>query len=75
MFSWRRETIRDLVLTDRPQIDIKRFKDLGGFNTEKTASNTWGKIKNKLLSGGDGASPAMATGRRMVHTITNKIVG
>ncbi|KAK3716782.1 hypothetical protein LTR37_006132 [Vermiconidia calcicola] len=31
-----------------PDIDIQKFTAKGGFNTVKTASNTWGKIKAKL---------------------------
>lgn len=31
-----------------PDVDIKRFQTNAGFNTGKTASNAWGKLKKKL---------------------------
>ena len=31
-----------------PDIDMQKFVKYGGFNTLKTAQNTWGKIRNKL---------------------------
>ncbi|KAI6789953.1 hypothetical protein KC361_g8213 [Hortaea werneckii] len=38
-----------------PDVDIAKLTKAGGFNTTKTAANTWGVIKKKLLSmGGDG---------------------
>lgn len=33
-----------------PDIDIQKFTAGGGFNTVKTAQNTWGVIKKKLLT-------------------------
>ena len=33
-----------------PEIDIEKLKEAAGFNTTKTASNTWGNIKKKLAS-------------------------
>ena len=36
--------------TGPPEIDLEKLTKLGGFNTQKTASNTWGVIKKKLLS-------------------------
>ena len=29
---------------------MKKLTEMGGFNTEKTASNTWGTIKKKLFA-------------------------
>ncbi|KAI7545248.1 hypothetical protein KC331_g6331 [Hortaea werneckii] len=38
-----------------PDVDIAKLTKAAGFNTTKTAANTWGAIKKKLLSmGGDG---------------------
>jgi hypothetical protein len=37
-------------LKSPPEIDIEKLKDAAGFNTTKTASNTWGNIKKKLAS-------------------------
>ncbi|GAB7362199.1 hypothetical protein MBLNU230_g2225t1 [Neophaeotheca triangularis] len=31
-----------------PDIDIQKFTKIGGFNTQKTASNSWGNLKKKL---------------------------
>ncbi|KAK4569737.1 hypothetical protein LTR86_002705 [Recurvomyces mirabilis] len=43
-----------------PEIDIAKLVDLGGFNTAKTAANTWGVIKKKLATigqaNGDGGA-------------------
>jgi hypothetical protein len=33
---------------------MEKLTKLGGFNTQKTASNTWGVIKKKLFSDADG---------------------
>lgn len=33
-----------------PDVDIKKLVELAEFKTEKTAQNTWGAIKKKLLS-------------------------
>ncbi|KAK3673569.1 hypothetical protein LTR78_006473 [Recurvomyces mirabilis] len=33
-----------------PEIDIAKLVELGGFNTAKTAANTWGVIKKKLAA-------------------------
>ncbi|KAK5690750.1 hypothetical protein LTR97_011911 [Elasticomyces elasticus] len=33
-----------------PDVDMAKFQKMAGFNTTKTASNTWGVIKKKLLS-------------------------
>ncbi|GAB1743230.1 hypothetical protein NU219Hw_g9083t1 [Hortaea werneckii] len=38
-----------------PDVDIAKLTKAAGFNTSKTAANTWGTIKKKLLSmAGDG---------------------
>ncbi|KAJ9627204.1 putative tRNA threonylcarbamoyladenosine biosynthesis protein kae1 [Taxawa tesnikishii (nom. ined.)] len=37
-----------------PEIDMEKFKDKAGFNTIKTAQNTWGVIKRKLFTNEDG---------------------
>jgi len=31
-----------------PDVDMTKFTKAGGFNTSKTASNTWGTLKKKL---------------------------
>lgn len=41
-----------------PEIDIQKFMTGGGFNTIKTAQNTWGVLKKKLAS----MSPATENG-------------
>lgn len=33
-----------------PEVDIAKLVELGGFNTAKTAANTWGVIKKKLMT-------------------------
>ncbi|RMY08903.1 hypothetical protein D0868_04546 [Hortaea werneckii] len=44
-----------------PDVDIAKLTKAAGFNTSKTAANTWGAIKKKLLSmGGDGEEGAEA---------------
>ncbi|KAI7236749.1 hypothetical protein KC330_g3582 [Hortaea werneckii] len=44
-----------------PDVDIAKLTTAAGFNTSKTAANTWGAIKKKLLSmGGDGEEGAEA---------------
>lgn len=35
---------------------MKKLQALGGFNTEKTCSNTWGVIKKKLFTDASGSS-------------------
>ncbi|KAI7476110.1 hypothetical protein KC351_g9633 [Hortaea werneckii] len=41
--------------TRAPDVDIAKLTKAAGFNTTKTAANTWAVIKKKLLSmGGDG---------------------
>jgi hypothetical protein len=41
-----------------PEIDIEKLKEAAGFNTTKTAQNTWGVIKKKLAT----LTPAGAEG-------------
>ena len=41
-----------------PEIDIEKLKEAAGFNTTKTAQNTWGVIKKKLAT----LTPAGADG-------------
>ncbi|KAI7532687.1 hypothetical protein KC331_g13459 [Hortaea werneckii] len=44
-----------------PDVDIAKLTKAAGFNTSKTAANTWGAIKKKLLSmAGDGEEGAEA---------------
>jgi hypothetical protein len=45
-------------LKSPPEVDIEKLKDAAGFNTTKTASNTWGVIKKKLAA----LSPAEGEG-------------
>ncbi|KAK0932765.1 hypothetical protein LTR29_015671 [Friedmanniomyces endolithicus] len=33
-----------------PDVDVEKLAKAGGFNTTKTASNTWGTIKKKLMA-------------------------
>jgi len=33
-----------------PEIDMEKLTKMGEFNTQKTAQNTWGIIKKKLLA-------------------------
>ncbi|KAK0247180.1 hypothetical protein B0A54_17669 [Friedmanniomyces endolithicus] len=33
-----------------PEVDVEKLAKAGGFNTTKTASNTWGTIKKKLMA-------------------------
>lgn len=43
-------------LKSPPEIDLEKLRVAAGFNTPKTASNTWGVIKKKLaaMSAGEG---------------------
>lgn len=45
-------------LKSPPEVDIEKLKEAAGFNTTKTASNTWGVIKKKLAT----LAPAAAEG-------------
>lgn len=38
------------VKSGMPDIDIQRLTKVAGFNTEKTASNTWAVVKKKVLA-------------------------
>lgn len=38
-----------------PEIDFDKFTDHGGFNTKKTAMNTWGTLKKKIAEVNPGA--------------------
>lgn len=46
-----------------PDVDIEKLTKAGGFNTQKTAANTWGVIKKKLLA----MAPAAAEGAEGVE--------
>lgn len=47
-----------------PDVDIAKLTKAGGFNTSKTAANTWAVIKKKLLSmAGDGEEGAQVQGK------------
>ncbi|RMY98125.1 hypothetical protein D0862_07727 [Hortaea werneckii] len=47
-----------------PDVDIAKLTKAAGFNTSKTAANTWGVIKKKLLSmAGDGEEGVEAQGK------------
>lgn len=54
LFTQKEEQVMQVawlcLKTGPPEIDISRLVKLGGFNTAKTASNTWGVIKRKLLA-------------------------
>lgn len=60
------------LMTDNPltkivQIDYDKLLIAGGFNTMKTAQNTWGKIKKKLAAFSDGGdAPSMPSKYRRV---------
>ncbi|KAK1058829.1 hypothetical protein LTR33_013291 [Friedmanniomyces endolithicus] len=63
-----------------PDVDVEKLAKAGGFNTTKTASNTWGTIKKKLLAmappetdegEGDGAG---GTGGKRAHLLTRFLV-
>lgn len=52
-FTEKEERILKLAwqcLKSPPEIDIEKLREVGEFNTTKTASNTWGLIKKKLAS-------------------------
>lgn len=41
-------------LKSAPEIDLEKLRVAAGFNTAKTASNTWGVIKKKIAAVGGG---------------------
>lgn len=49
-----------------PDVDIAKLTKAAGFNTSKTAANTWGVIKKKLLSmGGEGGEGEETQGKSL----------
>lgn len=72
LFSEREEKVLKFawqcLKSGPPDVDIKKLTQVAGFNTEKTASNTWGVIKKKLatLEAVDGDSTV--EGERVLHT-------
>lgn len=54
LFTPKEEALLKIAMTHclksgPPEIDIHKFTKYGDFNTLKTAQNTWGKIKGKLV--------------------------
>ncbi len=63
-----------------PDVDVEKLAKAGGFNTTKTASNTWGTIKKKLMAmaptegdegEGDGAGDM---GGKCAHSFTGSLI-
>ena len=47
-----------------PDIDMNKLQVAGGFNTLKTAANTWGTIKKKLLQLTSASEASTVDGKR-----------